>query len=189
LGYSLDNDGLYEVFGRFKELADKKKVITNADLIALMRDELYQPREIFALVDLQVACGTIDLPMASARLRGPDGELFTAAAIGTGPVDACFKAVDQVIGLPVNLIEYTVRSVTDGIDAIGEVAVRLEPLEADTRTSPQTGLQRVVQFSGHGAETDIVVASVKAYLSALNKALVGTGMYAEDSAETEKVAA
>ncbi|MCO5196687.1 MAG: 2-isopropylmalate synthase [Anaerolineae bacterium] len=188
LGYDLGNDALYEVFGRFKDLADKKKVVTNADLIALMQDELYQPREIFALQDLQVTCGTINMPMASVRLQGPDGEQYTAATIGTGPVDACYKAVDQIIGLPVNLIEYTVRSVTDGIDAIGEVAVRLEPLDASTRTSPQTGVARPVQFSGHGAETDIVVASVKAYLSALNKALVGTGMFV-DSAENEPIIA
>lgn len=171
LGYDLDENQLRDVFQRFKELADKKKVITNADLIALMKDELYQPVEVFALVDLQVTCGTINMPMASVRLRGPDGRLQTAAAIGTGPVDAAFKAIDDIVQAPNKLVEYAVRAVTDGIDAIGEVTVRIVPADGQTRTSPQTGYRTARQFSGHGADTDIVVASVKAYLSALNKVL------------------
>jgi 2-isopropylmalate synthase len=171
LGYDLDDTQLKDVFQRFKELADKKKVITNADLIALMRDELYQPVELYALIDLQVTCGTIKLPMASVRLHGPDGLTHTRATIGTGPVDAAFKAIDDIVGLPNSLVEYAVRAVTDGIDAIGEVTVRIVPEDGQMRTSPQTGYRSVRQYSGHGADTDIVVASVKAYLSALNKAL------------------
>lgn len=172
LGYPLDDGQLREVFQRFKELADKKKVITNADLIALMEDELYQPEEIYALVDLQVTCGTVNMPMASVRLEGPDGAPHTAATIGTGPVDAAYKAIDAIVGVPNTLVEYAVRAVTDGIDAIGEVTVRVIPMDGQMRTSPQTGYTTARQFSGHGAETDIVVASAKAYLSALNKVLV-----------------
>ncbi len=187
LGYELETDNLQEVFERFKELADKKKVITNADLLALMKDELYQPEELYALVDLQVTCGTVNLPMASVRLRGPDGILKTAATIGTGPVDACYKAIDTIVRVPNTLLEYTVRSVTDGIDAIGEVIVRVAPEQAQMRTSPQTGFDMPRQFSGHGAETDIVVASAKAYLSALNKILIAQGTEVEVMEGTEQM--
>ncbi len=187
LGYELDTDSLQEVFERFKELADKKKVITNADLLALMKDELYQPEELYALVDLQVTCGTVNLPMASVRLRGPDGNLATAATIGTGPVDACYKAIDTIVQLPITLLEYTVRSITDGIDAIGEVFVRVAPEQAHLRKSPQTGFDMPRQFSGHGAETDIVVASAKAYLSALNKILVAQSTEVEVMEGTEQM--
>lgn len=175
LGYALEGDDLREVFGRFKDLADKKKLITNADLIALMQDELYQPVEVYALVDLQVTCGTVKMPMASVRLRGPEDETFTTSAIGTGPVDAVYKAIDSIVEIPVQLLEYTVRSVTDGIDAQGEVLVRVATDELVTRTSPQTGLQLARQFNGHGADTDIVVASANAYLSALNKIIAFQG--------------
>ena len=175
LGYELDDAELRDVFGRFKDLADKKKVITNADLIALMEDELYQPHEVYSLADLQVTCGTINMPMASVRLCGPGGETFTQAQIGTGPVDAVYKAIDAIVQVPNTLVEYAVRAVTDGIDAIGEVTVRLKTEDAASRTSPQTGYAIPRQFSGHGAETDIVVASAKAYLSALNKVLVSQG--------------
>ncbi|MCB8921523.1 MAG: 2-isopropylmalate synthase [Ardenticatenaceae bacterium] len=186
LGYELDTDSLQEVFERFKELADKKKVITNADLLALMKDELYQPQEVYALLDLQVTCGTVNMPMASVRLRGPDG-VATAATIGTGPIDACYKAIDTIVQLPTALLEYTVRSITDGIDAIGEVFVRVVPEQAFMRKSPQTGFDMPRQFSGHGAETDIVVASAKAYLSALNKILVSEGMGEDVSQEEPEV--
>ncbi|MCA9971969.1 MAG: 2-isopropylmalate synthase [Anaerolineales bacterium] len=186
LGYALENGALQEVFERFKELADKKKTITNADLIALMKDELYQPQEIYALVDLQVTCGTVNLPMASVRLRGPDGRFHTAATIGTGPVDATYKAIDAIVGVNATLLEYAVRSVTDGIDAIGEVTVRIVPPDGQRRTSPQTGYDMPRQFSGHGAQTDIVVASARAYLAALNKILVAQGVTAAaaDAADT-----
>jgi 2-isopropylmalate synthase len=194
LGYPMDDAQLREIFKRFKEVADKKKVITNADLIALMEDELYQPEEIYTLVDLQVTCGTVKLPMASVRLEGPNGELHTAATIGTGPVDAAYKAIDTIVGVPNMLVEYAVNAVTDGIDAIGEVTVRVVPEAGQVRTSPQTGYTTARQFSGHGAETDIVVASAKAYLSALNKVLVNQGASwlsaeREGRAERERVTA
>jgi 2-isopropylmalate synthase len=184
LGYALTEDELREAFARFKSLADKKKTISDADLEAIVADEIYQPREIFALDGLQVACGTMGMPTATVRLIGPDGDVTIYAAVGTGPVDASFKAIDHIVGVPTVLLEYAVRAVTEGIDAIGEVTVRLRGRNGgvDMRTSPQSGRPVARTFGGHGADTDVIVASVKAYLAAINKLLVASGRY-EDAKE------
>jgi 2-isopropylmalate synthase len=181
MGYELTDEELQEAFERFKDLADKKKTITDADLAALITDQLYQPREVFTLEGLQVACGTMGMPTATVRLTGPDGTEYIEAAIGTGPVDATYKAIDNIVQMPNCLLEFTVRAVTEGIDAIGEVTVRLEAENGDVhlRTSPQSGLIQPRTFGGHGADTDIIVASAKAYLSAINKLLVASGLYGE----------
>ena len=180
LGFEIEDDEeLRRVFKRFKDVADKKKTISDADLEALMADERYQPREIFRLDGLQVACGTMGMATATVRLVGPDGETAVQAALGTGPVDAAYKAIDQIVHMPNTLLEYTVRAVTEGIDAIGEVTVRLQARNggAHTRTSPQSGREEARTYGGHGADTDIIVASANAYLAALNKLLVATGRY------------
>ncbi len=161
LGYTLNDPDLDQAFQRFKELADKKKYVTDADIEVLIADEFYKPREIYTLDDLQVVCGRHGMPTATVRLRGPTGELHTQAAIGTGPVHAMYKAIDQIIGAPNTLLEFSIHAVTEGIDALAEVTVRLKSNENDPRT-----------FGGHGADTDIIVASAKAYLAALNKMLV-----------------
>jgi 2-isopropylmalate synthase len=181
IGYDLNDEELKEAFTRFKELADKKKTITDADLTALITDQLYQPKEIFTLEGLQVACGTMGMPTATVRMNGPDGEYHVQAAVGTGPVDAAYKAIDMVVGMPNCLLEFAVHAVTEGIDAIGEVTVRLEAENGSIlqRTSPQSGRMSPRTFGGHGADTDIIVASAKAYLSALNKLLVASGRYGE----------
>jgi 2-isopropylmalate synthase len=164
LGYNVEGDALNQVFARFKELADAKKNVTDADLQALIADEFHGPEEIFSLVDIQVMCGTMGMPTATAKIRNASGEEFIQAAVGTGPVDACYRAVDAVVKAPNTLIEYSVHSVTEGIDALGEVTVRIA--WEDGRT-----------FGGYGADSDIVVASVKAYLAALNRmvAIAGIG--------------
>ncbi len=188
LGFEIeDRDELQRVFLRFKEVADKKKTITDADLEALMADERYQPREIFRLEGMQVACGTMGMATATVRLIGPDGDTHIRAAVGTGPVDATYKAIDAIVQAPNKLLEYAVRSVTEGIDAIGEVTVRLEAGNGgkQTRTLPQSGRQQTLSFGGHGADTDIIVASANAYLAALNKLLVATGRYEAEEATTE----
>ncbi|MCJ7734960.1 MAG: 2-isopropylmalate synthase [Anaerolineales bacterium] len=173
LGFSLEDEELSEIFHSFKLLADKKKAITDADLEALVEDQVYRAEEIFSLDGLQVACGTMGLPTATVRLRDLDGGIHVQASVGTGPVDAAFKAVDTIIQVPTKLLEFTINAVTEGIDAIGEVTVRLEPQNGfiPLRTSPQSGLKRPRSFGGYGADTDIIVASVKAYLSGLNKLL------------------
>jgi 2-isopropylmalate synthase len=160
-------------------LADKKKTITDADLEALVSDEIFQPHEIFSLDGLQVACGTIGMPTATVRLTGPDGELHVQAALGTGPVDAVYKAIDAIVQAPNTLLEFSIRAITEGIDALGEVTVRLkaENGSAPRRTSPQSGKERRLTFGGHGADTDIIVACARAYLAALNKLLAASGRY------------
>jgi 2-isopropylmalate synthase len=104
---------------------------------------------------VQVSCGDHLIPTATVTIRTPDGQEVTEVATGTGPVDATYRAVDKIVQVPARLAEYAVQAVTAGIDAIGEVTVRVE---SDGRT-----------FSGHGASTDIIVASAKAYMNALNK--------------------
>ena len=160
LGYQMSDADLQQAFQRFKELADKKKVVTDADLAALIADEFYQPPEVFALEDIQVVCGRRGMPTATVRLRGPDNTSTVRAAVGTGPVDAAYKAIDAIVQAPNTLVEYSVHAVTEGIDALGEVTVRLQSREPEPRT-----------IGGHGADTDIIVASAKAYLAALNKLL------------------
>lgn len=173
LGFILDEQEMSRIFKGFKNLADKKKIVTDADLEALVEDRIYQAEEIFSLDGLQVACGTMGLPTATVRLLDREGNVHIDASVGTGPVDAAYKAVDAVVGVPSKLLEFSVNAVTEGIDAIGEVTVRLQPKNGSIpeRTSPQSGLTQPRTFGGYGADTDIVVASVKAYLSGLNKVL------------------
>jgi 2-isopropylmalate synthase len=179
LGYALDDETLNKVFDRFKTLADKKKTITDADIEALVSDESYQHKVIFSLDGLMVSCGTMGLPTATVRLVGPDGQSQVHASVGTGPVDAAFKAIDAIVHTSSTLVEFVIHAITEGIDALGEVTVRIESsdLPAVQDAQNETGQPRT--FGGYGADTDIVVASAKAYLSALNKMLVATGQYGE----------
>jgi 2-isopropylmalate synthase len=155
LGHELDDATLDKVFVAFKAIADKKKDVTDADLEALLG--FVPDDDGFALDGLQVTCGTIGMPTATVRLRDRAGATHVHAATGTGPVDATFRAIDGAAGVsPQVLLEYTVRSVTEGIDALGNVSVRI----ADGRV-----------FAGHAADTDIVVASALAYLAAVNRML------------------
>jgi len=179
LGYDLNDAELGQAFARFKELADKKKTITDADLEALLADEIYRPREVYALDDLQVACGTVGMPTATVRLRGPGGELHVRAAVGTGPVDAAYKAIDGIVRAPNMLLEFSVHAVTEGIDALGEVTVRIQGSNGQHKLDAQRETHTPRTFGGHGADTDIIVASVKAYLAAINKLLVAGGLEGE----------
>ena len=189
LGYELSEAELDKAFARFKDLADKKKVITDADLEALVADEFYQPREVYTLDGLQVACGTIGMPTATVRLRGPDSQLHIQAAIGTGPVDACYKAIDTIVGAPSTLLEFSVPAVTEGIDALGEVSVRIQSKNGQHTLDAQKEIEQPRTFGGHGADTDIIVASVKAYLAALNKLLAATGRHGTEAEKSSEVRA
>jgi 2-isopropylmalate synthase len=173
LGYELSEADLNTAFERFKQLADKKKSISDADLEALIEDQAYQVGEIYTLDGLQVACGTMGMPTATVRLRDPEGKVYVVAAVGTGPVDAAYKAIDAIVDVKNTLLEFNVHAVTEGIDAIGEVTVRLVTQNGAStqRTSPQTEETHARSFGGYGADTDIIVAAAKAYLAALNKAL------------------
>ncbi len=172
LGYNLNNDDLNQAFERFKELADKKKYITDADLEALMSDEISQRSEIFTLDGMQVVCGTMGMPTATVRLRDPQGEFHTISAIGTGPVDATYKAIDAIVQAPNTLLEFNVHAVTEGIDALGQVTVRIQGKDGQYAMDAQKDKGVPRTFGGFGADTDIVVASAKAYLSALNKMFI-----------------
>ena len=173
LGYSVSGDGLDKAFARFKKLADKKKHITDADLLALLSDELYQPKEFWRLDAIQVGCGT-GMPTATVKLTGPDGQTQTSAEVGTGPVDAAYKAIQNLVHVPCSLLEYTVQSVTEGIDALGEVSVRVSTDDDEAppgKINPQYEHSRARVFHGHGAHTDVIVASAKAYIAAINRIL------------------
>ncbi|WP_414516956.1 2-isopropylmalate synthase [Nostoc sp. PCC 9305] len=155
LGFELSDTELNKAFVRFKEVADKKKDISDWDLEAIVNDEIQQAPDLFRVELVQVSCGSNARPTATVTLRTPEGEELTDAAIGTGPVDAVYKAINRVVNVPNQLIEFSVQSVTGGIDALGEVTIRLR-YESKV-------------FSGHAANTDIIVASAQAYVNALNR--------------------
>jgi 2-isopropylmalate synthase len=172
MGHSLDEVELDKAFARFKELADRKKVITDLDLEALIADEFYRPRDVYLMNGLQVTSGTMGMPTATIRLRGPDGIIHTAASIGTGPVDATYKAIDSIVNVPCTLLEFNIHAITEGIDALGEVTVRIQSESSSTTMDPQSEVEYTRVYGGHGADMDIIVASAKAYINALNKLIV-----------------
>ena len=157
LGYTLSDEEFARAFTAFKELADKKKEIGDRDIEALIAEEMRTYSETYHLEHVQVSCGDHLVPTASVKLVGPDGRVMADASLGTGPVDAVYKAINRLVGVPNNLIEFSVKSVTAGIDAMGEVTIRIE---SGGRT-----------YTGRGAATDIIVASAKAYMNALNRLL------------------
>jgi 2-isopropylmalate synthase len=163
LGHTLSPQEIYPAFQRFKALAEKKKVVTDADLQALVTSEV-KPEAIYSLEDLQVACGRSGMSTATVRLRGPGGLEKVQPAVGTGPVDATFRAIDDIVEAPNTLVEYSVHSVTEGIDALGEVTVRIKSSSADGRT-----------YGGYGADTDVIMASAQAYVAAINRMLEAQG--------------
>ena len=173
MGHSLDEAELDKAFARFKELADRKKVITDADLEAVIADEFYRPRDVFYLEGLQVSCGTLGMPTATVRLRGPDREIYNFASMGTGPVDATYKAIDAIVKTPCKLLEFNIHAITEGIDALGEVTVRIQSeSNDDTKMDAQSEQEYARVYGGHGADSDIIVASAKAYINALNKLII-----------------
>jgi len=158
LGYSLSEEGFNRAFSAFKELADKKKEITDRDIESLIAEELRTVTEVYHLDRIQVSCGDRGIPTAAVRLIAPDGQVLADAALGAGPVDAVCKAINRIVGVPNVLTEFSIKSVTEGIDAIGEVLIRIESED--------------ITYTGRGADTDIIVASAKAYMNALNRLLV-----------------
>ena len=161
LGYSLSDDDLNRAFAAFKELADKKKNVTDRDIESLVAEERRTVSEEYHLDRIQVTCGDRGIPTAAVRLIGPAGKTLEDAALGTGPVDAVYKAINRIVKVPNSLTEFTVKSVTEGIDAIGEVLIRIE--------------SDGVTYTGRGSDTDIIVSSAKAYINALNRLLAAKG--------------
>lgn len=154
MGYNLGDDDMDKIFKRFKDLADKKKGITDRDIEALIQDEIYTVSDMFQLEYFHVSSGNRDLPTATVEMITPAGTV-KEAALGDGPVDALFKAIDRVVGRKYQLVDYSLRAVTGGKDALGEVILRVQ--EED---------QIAV---GRGVSTDVLEASGKAYVNAINK--------------------
>jgi 2-isopropylmalate synthase len=159
LGYELTDEEMTRVFAAFKELADKKMEVDDRDLEALVNENMRSMETAGWRLELvQVSSGDHATPTATLRLIDPEGNVRTDAATGTGPVDAVYRAMNRITGLAPSLTEFSVKSVTEGIDAQGDVTIRIEQ---DGRT-----------YTGRAADTDIIVASAKAYMSALNRMLL-----------------
>ena len=152
------------VFEAFKVLADKKQEVTDRDLESLMAEEKRVTLEpgTYTLDQVQFSGGDHDMATATARVIGPGEQVYSDAATGNGPVDAVCKAIQRATGIPAaKLVDFNVQSVTEGLDSIGEVIIRVE--------------QEGKIFTGRGADTDIIVASGKAYLSAVNRLIAQEG--------------
>ncbi|HET9051385.1 MAG TPA: 2-isopropylmalate synthase, partial [Candidatus Dormibacteraeota bacterium] len=156
LGYELEDEAFRRAWEAFLVLADKKKEVTDRDLQHLVADEIRSVPERYRLEHVQVTCGTNVRPSAVVRISDAQDETSVEdAAVGDGPFDAVCKAIDRIVRVDTELLEYTVRSITGGIDALGEASVRVRSGD------------RI--YSGHGSDTDVIVASAKAYCAAINK--------------------
>lgn len=158
LGYKLKKEEINDIFLRFKELADKKKEIFDEDLEALIDEQLTKVPQIWSLVSLETKSATGEVPTVLVALKGPDGKIKKTTSLGDGQVDACYKAIEEITKCRGILEDYSIHSLTGGKDAVGEVRIRVK-------------FKRHI-ISGHGASTDIIEASAKAYLDAVNKAVI-----------------
>ncbi len=157
LGFDLDEVELDKAFKRFKNLADKKKEVYDEDLIAIVKDEMTQLHETYALDYLHFVSGTGLIPSATVRLKKKE-ELFQDSGVGDGPVDAVYNAIDAITGLKGRLLDYALRAVTSGKDAIGEVTIKVD-------------FDGTVVI-GKGSSTDVIEASARAYLNAINRVVL-----------------
>ncbi|MPZ92790.1 MAG: 2-isopropylmalate synthase [Actinobacteria bacterium] len=161
LGFTLSPGDIQKAFDRFKELADRKIRITDVDLEAIVVEEIGSEADQYELVSIQVAGGTHLSPTATVRLRR-DGEVIDESAIGDGMIDAACGAVQRATGIEARLESFNVSSVTGGIDALGDVTIVLAVGDG----SPESPVRRA---TGRGVSTDVVEASARAYLSAVNR--------------------
>ncbi len=158
LGYEFSGEELDKIYEAFLNMADKKKEVYDEDLESLVNERDREETAVYALTSVQVSCGFPLKPTATVTLTGPDGIARTVCEWGTGPVDAIYKAIDAIVQVDNDLSEFSVQSVTRGIDALGEVTVRVKASGGEI-------------FTGRGADGDIIVSSAKAYLNALNRLL------------------
>lgn len=156
LGYELDGEKLAIVFKKFKDLCDKKKTVTDEDILSLLDDQtVARTEEYYSLEYLHISCGTEGVPTATLRLRNRNNEVLEEASVGNGGVDAVYRAIDRITGEKAELVQYQISSVTAGGDALGEVRVQLK--------------QDDFVSNGRAVSTDVLVASAKAYLDAINR--------------------
>ncbi len=156
LGYEYSGEELNKIYEAFLDMADKKKEVYDEDLEALVGEQDRITTAVYSLKALQVSCGSPLIATATLTLTDESGKEITDVAFGTGPVDAAYKAVNKIIQVENDLLEFSVQSVTRGIDALGEVSVRIKADDGEV-------------YSGRGADGDIIVSSTKAYLNALNR--------------------
>lgn len=159
LGYVTGDEEFETIHQAFLELADKKKEVYDEDLEALVGEAERMIGEVYHLEQVHVSCGDPGIPTATVELITQDGESLIDSSHGNGPVDAVYNAINRIVGVPNDLTEFSVQSITRGIDAVGEVTIRVK--SEDGRT-----------FTGRGAHPDIIVSSAKAYVNALNRLLV-----------------
>jgi len=175
MGYSLSPEQLEKTYQRFLEVADQRKQVTDDELISLVADETRVGPELYLLDYLHVVSGGTTIPTATVRLRR-NGDTQQAVANGVGSVDAVYRAIAQIIAAPHQLVDYSVNSITGGTDALGEVTVRVNDRAGAI-------------YSGRGSSMDIIEASAKAYVMALNKLVLratGPGRVARRGAAKRK---
>ncbi len=157
LGYEFNEAQIDKIYARFLDVADRKKQIYDEDLEAIATDETSAVHPTYELRHVQVSCGDKSIPTATVSIRDAQGRELIDSCHGTGPVDAVYRAINRIVNVENDLIEFNIQAVTEGIDALAEVTIRI-------RRGNDI-------YSGRGAHTDIVVASGKAYVHALNKLL------------------
>jgi 2-isopropylmalate synthase len=173
LGYNLSAEELERAYKPFCGIADQKKEIFDEDLIAIVEDRVGDVDDFYQLENLQVSSGTKVLPTATVELRYAD-QRFVDSATGDGPVDAAYKAIERITGVVGKLTEYSIKSVSLGHDAMGEVFVR--------------GEFDGILFNGRAVSTDVITGSAKAYLEALNRSLAAKKRKGEKEKEGIKEA-
>lgn len=154
--YNLTNEQISEAFSKFKDLADKKKHVEDRDIEALVSEQIVRIKEVYSLEYFQIFNGNTMIPTATIRIKKED-EVMEIASCGDGPVDAIFKAIDKAVGLEVELSEYSINSITSGKEALGEVTVKIQKDGS--------------RYIGRALSVDIIEASAKAYVNALNRAI------------------
>ncbi len=154
LGFDLKEDETEKAFKSFKALADKKKEVSDKDIESLISDEICVTPEIYSLGSLKITSGTSSKPKAKVTLMH-NGKAKKGESEGSGPIDAVYRTIDSITKKKIELVDFTIQAITGGTDALGEVTVRIK------------GKTNI--YSGHGSDMDIIVASAKAYINAINK--------------------
>jgi len=155
LGYTLTESEIDVAFERFLKVADKKKEVFDEDLMAIIEDEMHSVPDHYRLEYFHISSGSTTIPTSTVQIQVGDG-LRQETAWGDGPVDATYKAINKIADIPIKLGQYSLRAVTEGTEAIGEVSLKM--MVNDNLT-----------IIGRGASTDVLEASAKAYVDGLNK--------------------
>lgn len=157
LGFALNENQLDKVYERFLHVADQKKMVFDEDLEAIVADETSSVHVSYEILQVQVSCGDHSIPTATVQLKNPEGVIMVDSDHGTGPVDAIYRAINRIVKVENELIEFSIQNVTSGIDSLAEVTIRIKHGNDI--------------YTGRAADTDVCVASAKSYMHALNKLL------------------